>query len=94
MNTTSLIATAFLESREAVNQMVIATLATMIAGAFFFFLGALFGWFIWRHAKAQTEHYTSENKRLIKEYKEKNRFFGKLKERLNEVFSKEEEPLS
>lgn len=85
MNTTIVIATL---SREALNQMVIGTLATMIAGSLFFFLGALFGWYLWRNAKAENVHYTSENKRLVIGFREKKNLFVRLKERLDEVLSK------
>lgn len=77
-------------TREGANQIIVGTVATMIAGAIFFFFGALLGWRLWRNAKNETERLTAANKELVQSYKHRKKSFNALKLRLGEVTLPEE----
>lgn len=70
-------------SRPELNLWVNGSIATMIAGSLFFLFGAIIGWWMWRHARSQTQVVTVDNQKLVKSYKQRNSKFNRLAEQLN-----------
>ena len=84
-HTTFIIATL---SRPELNLWVNGSIATMIAGAIFFLFGVFIGWWIWKNTRIESLEVAKVNKELVSDYKQRNKNFEQLTERLAPVSKK------